>query len=98
MYSKTTRCSFFDYPWKDGLYGVEEARFPKNRFVSKVVAELLYSKDQAGRSIGTSAFSRSCSISSRDNYFNHYITAVGENWGMGIGNPFFISPIYNKTM
>ena len=38
---------FFDYPWKDGLYGVE-ARFPKNRFVSEIVAELLYSKDQAG--------------------------------------------------
>ncbi|MDE5806549.1 MAG: capsule assembly Wzi family protein, partial [Muribaculaceae bacterium] len=37
----------FDYPWKDGLYGVE-ARFPKNRWVSEAVYEFLYTKDQTG--------------------------------------------------
>ncbi len=86
---------FFDYPWKDGLYGVE-ARFPKNRFVSEIVAELLYSKDQAGPVYWDHVPSLDVQISSRDNYFNHYIYSGWENWGMGIGNPFFISPIYNK--
>lgn len=86
---------FFDYPWKDGLYGVE-ARLPKNRFVSEIVAEFLYSKDQAGPVYWDHVPTLNVQISSRDNYFNHYIYSGWQNWGMCIGNPFYISPIYNK--
>ena len=34
-------------------------------------------------------------MSGTDNYYNHYIYAGWQHWGMGIGNPLVMSPIYN---
>ncbi len=86
---------FFDYPWKDGLYGVE-ARLPKNPFVSEILYEFLYMKDQAGPVYWDHIPSLDVQISGRDDYYNHYIYNGWEHWGMGIGNPLLISPIYNS--
>lgn len=74
----------------------QKEKKPKNRFVSEIVAEFLYSKDQAGPVYWDHVPTLNVQISSRDNYFNHYIYSGWQNWGMGIGNPFYISPIYNK--
>ena len=87
---------FFDYPWKDGLWGVE-ARLPKNRWVSDVVYEFIYNKDQAGAVYYDHTDKINEQVSGRDNYYNHYFYNGWQHWGMGIGNPLVISPIYNNN-
>lgn len=85
---------WIQYPWKDGLWGVE-AKLPKNPFVSEIVYEFLYSKDQSGAVYWDLTPEINEQVSGRDNYYNHYYNNGWQNWGMGIGNPLFISPIYN---
>ena len=85
---------FFDYQWKDGLWGVEVA-LPKNPFVSTVVYEYLYTKDQSSPVYWDHTDKIPEQISGRDDYYNHYIYSGWQHWGMGIGNPLIISPIYN---
>lgn len=87
---------FFDYPWKDGLWGVE-AKLPKNRWVSEIVYEFLYTKDQAGAVYYDHDEKIKEQISGRDSYYNHNFYNGWQHWGMGIGNPLMISPIYNNN-
>lgn len=85
----------FEYGWKDGLWGIE-AKLPKNRFVSAIVYEYLYSKDQTGAVLNVSTPSVPEQVSGRDNYYNHSVYVGWQHWGMGIGNPLMLSPIYNR--
>lgn len=87
---------FFDYPWKDGLYGIQ-GRLPENPFVSEIVYEFIYSKDQAGPVYWDHTPTIDYQISGRDSYYNHYIYNGWQNWGQAIGNPLFTSPIYNDS-
>lgn len=87
---------FFDYPWKDGLYGVE-GRLPKNRILSGIVYEFLYTKDQSGPVYWDHNDVIDYQISERDSYYNHYIYNGWQNWGQGIGNPLLTSPLYNSN-
>lgn len=88
---------FLEYgPWKDCLVGIE-ATLPKNRFVSKVVFEYIYTKDQSSAVFNNSSESVPEQISGRDNYYNHSVYTGWQHWGMGIGNPLLISPIYNAN-
>lgn len=84
----------FDYPWKDGLYGIE-GKLPKNPFVSEILYEFLYMKDQSGPVYWDHTPSIDHQVSGRDEYYNHYIYNPWQHWGMGIGNPLITSPIYN---
>lgn len=86
----------FDYVWKDGFWGIE-ARLPKNRWISSAVYEFLYLKDQSGAVYWDHTPEINEQVSGRDNYFNHYIYNGWQHWGMGIGNPLVISPIYNNN-
>lgn len=86
---------FFDYPWKDGLYGVQ-AKLPKNRIVSDIVYEFLYMKDQAGPVYWDHTPEIDYQISGRDEYYDHYIYNGWQHWGQGIGNPLLTSPLYNS--
>ncbi len=85
---------FFDYPWKDGLYGVQ-GRLPKNPVVSELSYELLYMKDQSGPVYWDHTPDLNYQVSGRDDYYNHYIYNGWQHWGQGIGNPLMTSPIYN---
>lgn len=84
----------FEYGWKDGLYGIE-ATLPANRFVSSVVYEYLYTKDQTGAVNHDATSSIPEQISGRDNYFNHSVYQGWHHWGMAVGNPLVLSPVYN---
>lgn len=85
----------FDYTWHDGLWGLE-FKLPANPFVSKVVYEYLYTKDQSGPVYWDHTPEVSEQVSGRDGYYNHYLYNGWQNWGMGIGNPLIISPVWNK--
>lgn len=87
---------FFDYPWKDGLYGLQ-GKLPANPVVSEVVYEFLYMKDQAGPIYWDHTSNIPYQISGRDGYYNNYIYNGWQNWGQGIGNPLITSPIYNAN-
>lgn len=84
----------FEYGWKDALWGIE-AKLPSNRFVSKVVGEFVYMKDQTGSVNHDWSPEVPEQVSGRDNYYNHYLYSAWQNWGMSIGTPLAISPIYN---
>ncbi len=87
---------YIEYPWKDGLYGVE-ATLPKNRWVSRVVGEFLYTKDQTGPILWDKTDKIPVQVSGNDHYYAHYIYGAWQNWGRIIGNPLVLSPIYNSS-
>ena len=84
----------FEYGWKDGLWGIE-VELPKNRFISTIVYEYLATKDQTGAVFNNSDNKVPEQISGRDSYYNNYLYVGWQHWGMGIGNPLIVSPIYN---
>ena len=86
---------FFEYGWKDMLWGLE-AELPKNPFVSNVVAEYLYTKDQTGGIYHDSNDKLPVQISGRDDYYNHHVYGAWQHWGQAMGNPLLLSPIYNS--
>lgn len=86
----------FEYgTWKDNLWGLE-INFPKNKFISKFVYEYIYTKDQTGPVNHNYTPEVPEQVSGGDNYFNHYLYDAWQNWGMTIGNPLAISPLYNR--
>lgn len=87
---------FFDYPWKDGLYGVQ-GRLPKNPVVSEIDYEFLYTKDQSGPVYWDHNSTINHQVSARDNYYINYIYNGWQHWGQGIGNPLLTAPIYNSN-
>ncbi|MBQ8594257.1 MAG: hypothetical protein IJ467_08290 [Bacteroidaceae bacterium] len=85
-----------DYYWKDGLYGIE-VTFPKNRIISQVLYEYVATKEQTGPLFHDNSTHFDDQISAVDNYFNHYIYPGWQHWGMSIGTPLVLSPIYNEN-
>lgn len=86
---------FFDYPWKDGLYGIQ-GKLPKNPVVSEIDYEFLYMKDQSGPVYYDHTTNIDHQVSGRDGYYTNYIYNGWQHWGQGIGNPLLTSPIYNN--
>lgn len=85
-----------EYPWKDGMVGIEITP-PPNPFVSDVVYEYIGSKDQSGPVYWDHNNVINEQISARDSYYNHGFYTGWQHWGMGIGNPLFTSPAYNTN-
>lgn len=86
---------FIDYPWHDGLYGVE-AKLPKNPFVSNIVYEFIYFKDHSGPVYWDKTDLVNVQVSGRDQYYWHMLYGAWQHWGNIIGNPMVLSPIYNN--
>lgn len=87
----------FEYgPWKDGLYGIE-IHFPKNPFLTKLVYEYVGTSDQTGAVLNNYSPEIPDQVSGRDGYFTHYLYGAWQNWGMTIGTPLAISPLYNRS-
>ena len=87
---------FFDYAWKDMLLGTE-ITLPQNPLVDKFVYEYLYTKDQSGPVYWDHTPDIPVQISGRDNYYNHSIYTGWQHWGMCLGNPLLLSPIYSDA-
>lgn len=88
---------FVQYGWKDMLWGLE-ANLPKNPFVSNIVAEYLYTKDQTGGLYHDENDLVPIQISGKDNYYSHHVYGAWQHWGQNVGNPLLLSPIYNNGM
>lgn len=86
--------AFLQHAWKDMLLGVQ-VEFPKNPFISKLVYEYINTKDQSGAVYWDKTEEIPSQISGRDGYYSHYMYTGWQHWGMGMGNPLLLSPIYN---
>ena len=86
----------FEYGWKDAQWGVE-VELPRNPFVSNFVLEYIYMKDQTGPVNHNWTPPIPEQVSGGDNYYNHYLFSSWQNWGMGIGTPLALSPLYNSN-
>lgn len=87
---------FWQYAWKDMLYGVEVS-LPANPFVSTVVYEHLGTKDQSGCIYHDETANIPDQISAIDNYYNHGIYTGWHHAGFAMGSPLLLSPIYSKN-
>lgn len=86
---------FFEYgAWRDGLWGIE-VNFPKNRYISTFVYELIKTDHQSGPIYHDRTEAIPIQISAADNYYNHNIYNGWMHFGQAIGLPFFLSPLYN---
>ena len=83
------------YDLKDILLGFE-VQLPKNRYVSNIVCEYIYTKYQSGPIYHDRSETLSDHIGGSDNYYNHSVYTGWQHWGQVIGNPLYRSPIYNK--
>ena len=86
---------FFQYGWKDGLYGAE-VTLPKNRFVNSLLYEYMRTDYQSGPVYHDSNAQIADQISGIDSYYNHTIYPGWQHWGQAIGNPLYTSPLYNS--
>ena len=86
------------YPWKDIMLGVRVKN--KSNFASFIRAvqyEYLNTYDQSGALYHDPSVNFDEQMDGVDNYYNHGIYPGWHHWGMGMGNPLVISPIYNKS-
>lgn len=86
----------FEYGWKDWQWGLE-VKLPPNPFISNIVAEYIYTKDQTGPVNHDWTPEIPEQVSGGDNYFNHHLYCSWQNWGMSLGTPLALSPLYNSN-
>lgn len=86
------------YPWRDIMLG---ARITNKSdfmpFISAVQYEYLSTYDQSGALYHDPSVNFNDQMDGVDNYYNHGIYPGWHHWGMGIGNPLIISPLYNRN-
>lgn len=86
----------FDHAWKDMLLGVQ-VNLPANPFVTSVVYEYINTRDQSGAVYWDWTPEVPDQISGADDYYNNPNFGNWQQWGMGMGNPLLLSPIYNTN-
>ena len=91
-WDKHEKSRYLVYDPKDGLWGLE-LTLPRNKWVSDVVAEYLYTKYQSGPIYYDHDEKISDHIGGVDDYCNHGIYTGWQHWGMVMGNPLYLSTI-----
>lgn len=86
---------FFLYDLKDMMLGME-LNLKYTNWVRDIVFEYIYTKYQSGPIYHDHTISISDHVAGRDNFYNHNIYTGWQHWGQVIGNPLYLSPIYNN--
>ncbi len=86
---------FFNHPWKDGLFGLSFRR-PGLGWITGAAYEFLSTTDQSGPVYWDATPEVPEQVSGRDDYYNNVVYQAYQHWGMGLGNPLIISPLYNS--
>ena len=87
---------YFVYDFKDWMLGAE-LKLKELPWMEHVVVEYLYTKYQGGPTYHDHTASISEQVTGRDNYYNHNIFTGWQHWGQVMGNPLFLSPLYNSS-
>lgn len=103
--------AYFEWPWEDGsgigkmngwdgLWGIQYD-FARNGIVTKAVVEYLDFTNQSGPMHFDPDDNPESPLSGRaqgaDNYYNNDYYGAYSNFGMSIGTPFLLAPIYNRN-
>lgn len=94
-WNKKEKSRYFRYDLKDIMLGVE-LQLKRNAWLSNIVAEYIYTKYQSGPLYHDHTMNISTHISGRDNYYNHGRFGGWQHWGQVMGNPLYLSPLYNE--
>lgn len=86
---------FWQYGWKDMLYGIEIS-LPKNAFLSSLVYEHIGTMDQSGAIYHDQTANIPEQVSGCDQYYNNHVYGAWQHSGYVMGNPLLSSPIYNS--
>ncbi len=95
-WNKKEKSRYFGYDLKDIMLGAE-LTLKQTPWLQSVVVEYLYTKYQSGPTYNDHSPVKSTHISGMDNYYNHGLFTGWQHWGMVMGNPLFLSPIYNGS-
>ena len=87
---------FLLYDFKDWMLGAE-LNMKYGTWLKGLVFEYLYTKYQSGPVYHDHNATFQDHVSGRDNFYNHHISTGWQHWGQVMGNPFYLSPIYNET-
>ena len=87
---------YFRYDLKDIMLGLE-VQLKQFRWLDHIVVEYLHTKYQSGPVYHDHTPHISGHISGRDNYYNHSILTGWQHWGQVMGNPLYLSPLYNDN-
>lgn len=85
---------FLLYPLKDIMIGAD-VHFKRQKWVTDAVVEYVYTKYQSGPVYVDRTPNIPDHIGGVDNYYNNGIEPGWQHWGQTLGNPLYISPIYN---
>ena len=85
---------FWQYGWKDMLWGME-VNLPKNPIVSDIVYEYLYTKHQSGPILHDRTPNIPDQVSAADRYYFHNLYGAWQHAGFISGSGLIISPLYN---
>lgn len=85
---------FFVYDLKDIMLGAE-LNLKYNHWLNNIVLEYLYTKYQSGPYNHDRTMNISDHVAGLDDYYNHAIYTGWQHWGQVMGNPLYLSPMYN---
>ena len=91
---KKSRYLFYDF--KDCMLGCE-LNLKYGTWLRNIVFEYLYTKYQSGPVYHDHNSTFQDHVSGRDNFYNHHISTGWQHWGQVMGNPLYLSPIYNEN-
>lgn len=83
------------YDFKDCLLG-GELNLKYGSWLRDIVFEYVYTKYQSGAVYHDHNATWQDHVSGRDNFYNHYFSTGWQHWGQVMGNPLYLSPIYNE--
>lgn len=93
-WDKKEKKRYFLYDLKDMMLGLE-LKLKRVPWLNNIVLEYIYTKYQSGPINHDHTVHISDHISGRDNYYNHNLQPGWQHWGMVMGNPLYMSPLYN---
>ena len=85
---------YYLYDLKDIMLGAE-LTLKKCPWARKIVVEYLYTKYQSGPIYHDHTENIPDHIGGNDRYYNHGIFTGWQHWGQVMGNPLYMSPLYN---
>lgn len=83
------------YDLKDIMLGLE-VQLKQFKPLNNIVVEYLYTKYQSGAVYHDHTEEISDHLGGIDNYYNHSLYNAWQHWGQVMGNPLYLSPIYNS--
>lgn len=92
---KKKKNKFRLYPLKDIMLGAD-VHFKNWHWLSDAVVEYVYTKYQSGPIYSERTEQILDHIGGRDDYYNNALEPGWQHWGQTLGNPLYLSPIYNE--